>query len=54
MTLVDTSVVLDFLRSGDAKLLGLFQSLPGGVCGTTRAEILHGARNPATGHGCSR
>lgn len=47
MTLVDTSVVIDFLRSGDAKLLGLFQSLPGSVCGTTRAEILHGARNPA-------
>jgi predicted nucleic acid-binding protein len=47
MTLVDTSVVIDFLRSGDAKLLGLFQSLPGAICGVTRAEVLHGARNPA-------
>jgi predicted nucleic acid-binding protein len=47
MTLVDTSVVIDYLRSGDLKLLGLFQSLPGSVCGTTRAEVLHGARNPA-------
>jgi predicted nucleic acid-binding protein len=47
MTLVDTSVVIDFLRSGDAKLLALFQSLPGAICGVTRAEVLHGAKNPA-------
>jgi predicted nucleic acid-binding protein len=47
MTLVDTGVVIDYPRSGDAKLLGLFQSLPGSVCGTTRAEVLHGARTPA-------
>lgn len=46
MTLVDTSVVIDYLRSGDTKLLGLFQSLPGAICGVTRAEVLHGARNP--------
>jgi predicted nucleic acid-binding protein len=45
MTLVDTSVVIDFLRSSDAKLLAQFQSLPGSICGTTRAEVLHGARN---------
>lgn len=44
MTLVDTSVVIDFLRSGDAKLHGLFQSLPGAICGVTRAEVLHGVR----------
>jgi predicted nucleic acid-binding protein len=43
--LVDTSVVVDYLRSGDAKLLGLFQSLPAAICGATRAEVLHGARN---------
>ncbi|HEY8506454.1 MAG TPA: PIN domain-containing protein [Gemmataceae bacterium] len=47
MILVDTSGVIDHLRSGDAKLLGLFRSLPGAVCGVTRAEVLHGARNPA-------
>ena len=47
MTLVDTSVLIDFLRSGDPKLLGLFRSLPGAICGVTRAEVLHGARNPA-------
>lgn len=47
MTLVDTSVVIGYLRTGDAKLLGLFQSLPGAICGVTRAEVLHGARGPA-------
>lgn len=47
MTLVDTSVVIDYLRTGDAELLGLFRSLPGGICGITRAEVLHGARNSA-------
>ena len=46
MTLVDTSVVIDFLRSQEAKLLGLFRSLPGAVCGVTRAEVLHGGRTP--------
>jgi len=47
VTLVDTGVVIAYLRSGDPALLGLFQSLPGPVCGTTRAEVLHGTRNPA-------
>lgn len=47
MTLVDTSVVIDFLRFADPKLLVLFKSLPGAICGVTRAEVLHGARNPA-------
>ena len=47
MTLVDSGVVIAYLRSGDAGLLGRFRSLPGAVCGTTRAEVLHGARNPA-------
>lgn len=47
MTLVDTSVLVEYLRTGDARLLGLFQSLPGAVCGTIRAELLHGAKNPA-------
>jgi hypothetical protein len=47
MTLIDTSVVIDYLSSGDPKLLGLFRSLPGGICGITRAEVLHGVRNAA-------
>lgn len=44
MTLVDTSVVIAYLRTADPKLLGLFQSLPGTICGVTRAEVLHGVR----------
>jgi predicted nucleic acid-binding protein len=47
LILVDTSVVIDYLRSGDVTLLRLFQTLPAAICGATRAEVLHGARNPA-------
>ncbi len=47
MTLVDTSVIIDYLRSGDVKFLNLFQSLPGCICGTVKAEVLHGTRNAA-------
>lgn len=44
MILVDASVLIDFLRTKDPKLFGLFRSLPLAVCGVTRAEILAGAR----------
>lgn len=47
MILVDTSVVIDYLRTADPKLDALFRSLPVAVCGVTRAELLHGARNVA-------
>src|SRR5438067_9026070 len=47
MTLVDTSVVIDYLRTADPKLLGLFIAHDAAVCGVTRAEVLHGARSPA-------
>jgi predicted nucleic acid-binding protein len=47
MILVDTSVIIDYLRNADPKLDGLFQTLPVGICGVTRAEILHGVRSPA-------
>src|SRR3712207_4062667 len=47
MILVDTSVVIDYLRTTDAKILALFQAHGAAVCGVTRAEVLHGARNPA-------
>jgi predicted nucleic acid-binding protein len=47
MILADTTIVVDFLRSGDAKLRGLIVSLPAGICGVTRAETLHGARDAA-------
>jgi len=47
MILVDSGVLIDFLRTKDAKLDALFRSLPVAICGVTRAEILHGVRNPA-------
>jgi len=39
-------VLIDYKRTRDAKLKRLFASLPVAICGATRAELLHGARNP--------
>ena len=47
MILVDSCVIFDHTRGTDPRLAGLFGSLPIGVCGVVRAEVLHGARNPA-------
>ncbi len=47
MILVDSGVLIDFLRTKDAKLDRHFRSLPVAVCGVTRAEILCGARGNA-------
>ena len=44
MILVDTGVLIDFLRTKDRKLDGLFRSLAVAVCGVTRPEILAGTR----------
>lgn len=44
MILVDAGVLIDFLRTKDAKLSNLFRALPVAVCGVTRAEVLAGAR----------
>ncbi len=47
MILVDTGVLIDYSRNpSDPKLGGLFRTLPLAVCGTVRAEFLHGSRNP--------
>ncbi|MGH7202335.1 MAG: PIN domain-containing protein [Planctomycetaceae bacterium] len=46
MILVDTRVVMDDLRTGDAVLLAIFQPHHAAICGTTRAEVLNGARSP--------
>lgn len=46
MILIDTSVLVDFLRTKDQSLFAKFRSLPVAVCGITRAEILHGAKSP--------
>jgi predicted nucleic acid-binding protein len=45
MILVDTSVVIDYLKTGDPLLLATFQSHDAAICGVTRAEVLHGARD---------
>jgi len=45
MILVDTGVLIDFLRTKEAKLDRLFRTEAVAVCGVTRAEILAGARS---------
>lgn len=47
MILVDASVLVDYLRTSDLKLKQVFANSPVGICGATRAEVLHGARDPA-------
>ena len=47
MILVDANVVIAYLKKPDPKVLGLFQTHQAAICGITRAEVLHGARNPA-------
>jgi predicted nucleic acid-binding protein len=46
MILVDTSVVIEYVRGKDAKLQALLPTLSGALCGITRAEMLHGVRDP--------
>jgi predicted nucleic acid-binding protein len=43
MILVDTSVLIDYLQTNDARLLSLMQKHGAAVCGITRAEVLCGA-----------
>lgn len=47
MILVDANVIIGYLKKPDPKVLGLFQTHQAAVCGITRAEVLHGAKNPA-------
>jgi predicted nucleic acid-binding protein len=47
MILVDTTVVIDYIRGKDLKLQALLLAQPVAVCGLTRAEVLHGSRGPA-------
>ena len=46
MILVDASIVIDYERSGDPKLLSLFKAYAAALCGITRAEVLYGVRKP--------
>lgn len=45
MILADTSVVIDILRSRDARLLDIAIDQQAAICGVTRAEVLHGPRD---------
>lgn len=45
MILIDTSVLIDYLQTKDAKLLAAIKQHGGAVCGIVRAEILCGALN---------
>ncbi len=46
MILVDSSILIDSLRSGDPKITALLTTHGGTVCGVVLAELLHGARTP--------
>ena len=45
MILVDTSVVIDYTRGKDAKLVALLPTLSVAICGPVRAELVGGARD---------
>lgn len=47
MILLDASVVIPFTKGKEPKLNRLLKTLPTAICGLTRAEVLHGVRNPA-------
>jgi predicted nucleic acid-binding protein len=44
--LIDSNVLIAYLRTKDAKLMSLFRSHAGATCGVVRAEILQGVRTP--------
>ncbi len=46
MTLVDASIIIEYLQSRSSQLLTLMQSNGAAICGVTRAEVLAGSRNP--------
>lgn len=46
MILIDASVIIEYLRSPDPKLLSVLQSNGAAICGVTRAEVLAGSRSP--------
>lgn len=47
MILIDTSVLIEHLRSPTQTMLRMFEEYDASICGVTRAEVLAGARNPA-------
>ena len=45
MILLDTSILIRYIRTADPKILGVITANPVAVSVVTRAEILHGAKN---------
>lgn len=46
MILIDTSVLVHYLKTASATIREVLGSTDCAICGVTRAEILHGARSP--------
>lgn len=46
MILIDTSVLVRYLRTSSPAIREVLASIDCAICGVTRAEILHGARTP--------
>jgi predicted nucleic acid-binding protein len=46
MILLDTTVLVGYLRNPSATVRAVLESGQVAVCGVTRAELLHGARTP--------
>ena len=46
MILLDTSVLIRYLRTASPAIREILASAECGICGVTRAKILHGARTP--------
>ncbi|HVT90426.1 MAG TPA: PIN domain-containing protein [Tepidisphaeraceae bacterium] len=44
MTLIDTSVLITYLKTASPAIRAIFGSVECAICGVTRAEVLHGAR----------
>lgn len=47
MILMDTTVLVHYLRTGSAAVKAVLETGQAAICGVTRAEILHGAKTPA-------
>ncbi len=47
MILVDTTVLVKYLRTASEAIGSVLNTGQAAICGVTRAEIIHGARDPA-------
>jgi predicted nucleic acid-binding protein len=45
MILLDTTVLVQYMRTASEAIKAVLSVEPGAICGVTRAEVLHGARS---------